>query len=335
MKLPHLFLFIISCCLCQTTLARRLNYIEAHNLRLSSQTHSPHWINPFVFNKNPGNFEVNALVSGQKDVLKLYNDIESKDEQKIIDRLEESFGKPYDLSAKISVGIKVGSFSQFFSTNGGAVLLVTDPIFPELKGFLFHDYTSTSAYIFRPTKALMLKPQVSIGFRRVLDKTLTTGDLVDKSLDVKFNKAPFIGFAEVNFLATYNTFGYGHLLGEISSLPMISNKYEYWETFLGYKTPNFAKKLNWEFRELSLYGGYSPLYAGHYDVHRTFKTGIRFSPTKELSLDFFTMDEFYPGGLISYTFKHFEFAMFTFERAYDDHGEQKSRQYGLNLKFAW
>src|SRR3989344_5558774 len=113
MKLPHFFLFIISCCLCQTTLARRLNYIEAHNLRLSSQTHSPHWINPFVFNKNLGNFEVNTLVSGQKDVLKLYNDIESKDEQKIIDRLEESFGKPYDLSAKISVGLKVGSFSQF------------------------------------------------------------------------------------------------------------------------------------------------------------------------------------------------------------------------------
>lgn len=334
MKLPHFFLLLASI-FATTASARELNYIEAHNLRLSSQTHPLHWINPFVFNKNPGNFETNVFVSTQKDVQKLYNDVQSKDEPRIIARLSDSFGKPYDLSAKINFGFKMDNWSQYFSTNGGAVLLVTDPVFPELRGFLFHDYTSTTAYLYKPTPAWVIKPQVSIGARRILDQTLSTGDLVSESLDVKFNKKPYIGFAEVNLLSTYNTFGYGHLVFELTSLPLRSSDYEYWETFVGYKTINIAKKLDWKISEFSFYGGYAPVYAGKYDVNRTFKLGSRIGLLEALDLDVFTTDEFYPGGLLSYTFKNFELAVFTFERAYDDFGRQKSRQYGANFKFAW
>lgn len=327
MKLPHFFLlstfFITS-----SVFARKLNFIEAHNLRLSSQTHPLHWMNPFVFNKNPGKYETNIFASGQKDVVNLYNDIQSKSEQKIIDRLQDSFGKPYDISAKVSFGYKSGNFSQFISTNAGAVMLVTDPVFPDLKGFLFQDYTSNTSYIFRPFKGMMIKPVLTAGVRRTIDQTYTTGDLVSSNLDVRFNKAPYIGFAEINLLVTQNTFGYGNFLFELTSLPLMSYKYKYWDTFLGYKTPNF-------FNIMSFYGGYSPLYAGHYDVGRTYKTGIRVAPSSAFNMDVFTFDKFYPGALASYTWTHFELAAFTFERAYDDFGNQKSRQYGFNLKFAW
>lgn len=334
MKLPHFFL-LISLFLVSSVNARELNYIEAHNLRLSSQTHPLHWMNPFVFNKNPRNYETNVFVSSQKDVQKLYNDVQSKDQNQIIDRLNESFGEPYDLSAKINFGFKKDNWSQYFSTNGGAVLLVTDPVFPELKGFLFHDYTSTTAYLYKPTPALVIKPQISVGVRRILDRTLSTGDLVSESLDVKFNKQPYIGFAELNLLGTYNTFGFGHFIFELSSLPLKSSDYEYWETFIGYKTINIARKFDWKISELSFYGGYAPVYAGKYDVNRTIRLGSRIGLIEALVLDVFTTDDLYPGALLSYTFKYFEIAIFTFERAYDDFGRQKSRQYGANLKFAW
>lgn len=334
MRLSH-FLFLFLLIGFKSAFARRLNYIEAHNLRLSSQTHPTHWMNPFVFNKNPKTVEANIFVSGHKDIKDVYDDVTSKDQQKIEDRLAKSFGNPYDLEAKVGFGFRSGNFSQFISTNGGAVLLVTDPVFPDLKGFLYHDYTMTSAYLFKPSRALVIKPQVSYGVRRVLDRTYSVGDLVDQGLDVKFDKVPYVGFVEAGLLATYNTFGYGHFLFELTSLPLISYEYQYWDTFIGYKTPNFAKYLNMKEGEVSFYGGYSPLYAGKYDVDRTFKTGLRVVPWKMLSLDVFTIDKFYPGALLGLSLSNFELSLFTLERAYDDFGKQKSRQYGLNLKFLW
>ncbi len=171
------------------------------------------------------------------------------------------------MSAKFNFGFKIDNWSQHFSTNGGAVLLVTDPVFPELRGFLFHDYASTTAYLYRPIPALVIKAQITFGFRKTLDETLTTGDLVSEGLDVKFNKQPYIGFAELSLLSTYNTFGYGHLIFELTSLPLKSSDYEYWETFIGYKSINIARKLDWGIAELSFYGGYAPIYAGKYDVN--------------------------------------------------------------------
>ena len=334
MRLSH-FIFLFLVFLSEAAIARRLNYIEAQNLRLSGQTHPNHWMNPFVFNKTPKSYEANLFVAGHKDVKDLYDDMTSKDQTKIENRLDKSFGKPYDLEAKIGFGYRSGNFSQFFSTNGGAVLLVTDPVFPELQGFLFHDYTGASAYLYKPTKALVIKPQLTYGVRRVLDRTYTVGDLVDQGLDVKFNKVPYVGFVEAGLLATYNTFGYGHFLFELTSLPLLKYDYQYWDAFVGYKTPNFAKRLGMSGGEISLYGGYSPFYAGKYDVERTIKTGLRLAPWNFLSLDIFTQDKFYPGALLALSSTHTEFSLFTIERAYDDFGKQKSRQYGLNFKVFW
>lgn len=315
--------------------AKKLNYIEAHLMRLSSQQNPTHWLLPFRQVKNPKNFESNIMLSMEKDTYSLYKDIQSKNQDKIQERLEDSFGKPYDVSAKVNFGFRYQNFSQFFSTNGGAVLLVTDPVFPELKGFLFHDYTASSAYLFRPHPRLILKPQISYGVRKVLDEEYTVGDLVDKSLDVKFNETPYIGFLEFNLLSIFSLSSYGQLLFEVNSFPLMKNDYEYWDTFLGYKTPNFLKSKGWAFSELSFYGGYAPFYAGHYDVSRTYKVGVRTAIGQNFDLDIFTMDDFYPAAIAAFNFMYASLEFFTFERAYDDFGNQKSREYGMNIKALW
>jgi hypothetical protein len=315
--------------------ARKTNFIEAHFLRLSSQQSSIQWLLPFNPVKDPTRLEANVMLSLQKDTYSLYKDIDSKDQNKIEERLQDSFGKPYDVSAKINLGYRFKRFSQFFSTNGGAVLLATDPVFPELQGFLYHDFTSSTAYIFKPYSRLMLKPQISYGARRVLDRKYSLGDLVDKSLDVKFNKAPYIGFLEFNLLWIYSLSEWGQILFQANSLPLIRNEYEYWDTFLGYKTPNLIKNMNWVLSELSLYAGYSPFYGGHYDVSRTYKMGVKTSLSDFLTLDIFTMDNFYPAAILSLRSSYLTVELFSFERAYDDLGYQKSREYGANLKLRW
>jgi hypothetical protein len=307
--------------------ARRMNFIEAHQLRLSSQQNALHWLNPFQQTRNPQTFESNVYFSEQKDVYSLYKDVQSKDQTKITNRLQDSFGHPYDASAKVNFGYRNGALSQFFSTNAGAVLVATDPVFPELKGFLFHDYVSSTGYLFKPTKNWVIKPQLNLGVRRTLDKSYTTGDLVSSKLDVKFNKTPYIGFMELNLMSIYSFASWGQALAEINSLPLIKNDYQYWDTFLGYRSPIF-----WE--TTYVYGGYAPLYAGKYDVARTQKWGARFGKNF-FSLDVFTMDKYYPGAIMGFMFKFVEVSLVTFERAYDDFGKQKSRQYDFNLKMSW
>jgi hypothetical protein len=315
--------------------ARELNFIESHLLRLSAQQNPTQWLLPFSQTRNPTPYEVNVFGSVGPDTYGLYSDLTSKNQAKIQKRLDDSYGQPYDISAKVNFGYRHERFSQFMSTNGGAVLLVTDPVFPELKGFLFHDYTATSSYIFYPTKRFMLKPQLSYGVRRILDREYTSGDLVEKGLDVKFNKAPYVGFAELNLLGVFSLSQWGSLLFTLSSLPVVKRTYEYWDTFVGYRTPSIAGKKSGWLNSWNFYGGYSPVYAGNYDVDRTVKIGTNLSLLRNIHLDIFTIDQFYPAAILSYDARFVSLELLTLERAYDDFGRQKARQYGANLKIKW
>lgn len=332
MKYLHIVFFIF---LSSSVQARRLNYLEAHLLRFSSQQDPTHWLLPFSFQRKSSQIETNSTLSMQKDTYSLYKDIDSKNQSRIQSRLSDSFGQPYDVSAKLNAGFRYRGISQFISTTGGASLLVTDPVFPELKSFIYHDYAASTAYTFRPLMNLTMRPQVNYGVRRIMDKTYSAGDLVDKKLDLNFNKQPYIGFVEINLISLYKLGDWGHALFELTSLPLIQSEYQYWDTFLGYKTPNILKNQQWLLTELAFYGGYSPFYGGGYDVSRSYKIGSKLSISEWITADLFTMDEFYPASILTFNFTHLELDLFTFERAYDDFGNQKSRQYGLNLKTKW
>jgi hypothetical protein len=309
--------------------ARDLNFTEAHLLRLSSQQEPLRWLLPFRPVQSFSQASAGLFVSSEKEVPAVYRDIQSRDEDRIESRLLESYGRPYDASAKLFAQYHWGQFTQSISVNAGAAILITDPVFPEVRGFLFNDYLAATAYTFRPYAGLMLRPQVSYGLRRYLDREFTVGNLVDSRLDVNLSAAPYLAVAEFNLIATQELgAGMGELLFEIASLPLNNVGYAYWETFLGYRTPDF-------FQRLYFYGGYSPFYGGDYDVNRTFKVGANMRPWEWLSLDLFTMDRWYPAAVASVQFKHLQLDLFTFERAFDHFEFQRARQYGLALKLGW
>lgn len=303
-----------------------MNFMEAHHLRLSSQENVNNWLMPHTPDKDH-DFAFTFFGTGNKDVPEVYDDIQSKKQDKIENRINSSYGKPYDAAAKVQFLFQKNSFRQAFSTNGGAVFVVTDPVFPELRGMIFHDYMASSSYKFQMGD-FSFRPQLSYGFRRTLFRELTAGDLVQEKLNVKFNKAANVGLVEFGLQSAYKMSHYGEVFFDVNALPLTNYEYKYWETILGYRTPLL-------YQRLFLYAAFSPLYGGYYDVSRTYKLGANLSLVDSLRLHLFTLDDFYPGAEIQYRLGIVEVAVMTFERAYDDYGHQKSRQYGAALRLVF
>lgn len=318
-------LFIIS-----SAHSRDLNFIESHLLRLSSSLEAEHWLLPFNNKAYSRLLDINFFVSGHQKDIDLYQDINSKNQERIQGRLESSYGRPYDASAKINLAFHFENITQSFSTNAGAVMVVSDPVFPELKALFFHDYLGASSYLFRPFDHIIFRPQISYGFRRLVDRQYSIANLVNKSYSANLSEVSYKGFAEMSFLGILGVGEWGKVIIEGNSLPVSKQDHNYWDTFLGFKTNNLLSTGNF-----NLYAGYSPLYGGEYDVSRTYKIGANIKIAEFFKVDLFTMDKFYPAAIVTFLFNYLEFSLSTFERSYDDYGTQKSRQYAMTLKFQW
>jgi hypothetical protein len=312
-------IFFVFICFSGAAFAKSLGFMESHALRLSSQDEVNQWLIP-MSSESHQNFGFTVFYSGNREVKDVYDDLQSKDQGRIEKRIDSSYGSPYDASAKIQAKFDYANFRQTLSTNAGAVLVVTDPIFPELQGFLFHDYMGSSSYRFVFPNA-MVKPQVSYGYRKLMNRRLTAGQVASEKINVKLDKSPSVGLMEFSLESKYFIRKFGEIFFEVNSLPLTNYEYSYYETNVGYRSPLFA-------RLISFYAAYTPFYGGHYDVSRTFKLGTEIRPVDHLRLSLFTFDEFYLGGEAQLRFKNFELALLTFERSHDDYGYQKSRQYG-------
>lgn len=311
---------------------QNLNFIESHQLRLSAHESPEEWMIPFHYEKRPGNLDSGIFVSGKKEVLDLFNDLQTRDRTKMTDRLNNSFGMPYDASAKVGFLYRYHEWSQQLTINAGTALIVNDPVFPQLRGLIFQDYTASSSYMFRTEdKKWAFKPRLVYGFRRMLFGEYTTGDLLNNTLNTKIKEEPTHFFSELSFQSAYQ-FPIFQFLVEANSIPLTNQNYSYWDSFVGLRTYNLAKYLNHSLKTLTFYGGYSPYYGGYYDASRTIKVGTQVAVNEYLAFDVFTLDKFLPGARLALTYQWFELSLHTFERAYDDYLLQKSRQYGLNLK---
>ncbi len=297
--------------------------MESHSLRLSSQDEVNQWIIPMSQERHE-TVGLTIFASGHKDVLDVYEDLQSKNQPRIEKRIDSSYGTPYDASAKIQASIDYANFRQTLSTNAGAIFVVTDPIFPELQGLLFHDYMASTSYRF-VFPHMVFKPQISYGYRKLLYRTLNAGQVASEKIKVQFNKVESVGLAEFSLESKFFLREYGEIFFEINSLPLTNYEYSYYDTNVGYRSPLFA-------RLISFYAAYSPFYGGEYDVSRTLKLGAEIRPIDHVRLTLFTLDDFYLGGEAQILFRNFELALLTFERAFDDYGYQKSRQYGAFLK---
>jgi len=317
--------------------AKNLNYMQAHLFRLSSEDKIEEWLIPLIRYAPSGHDQLNfnVMVSANPEVPDTIADLNSKDKSRTRARLDQSYGKPYDVGTKLSISTQISSFEQIISSNAGAVLIVHDPVFPFIEGIMFHDYTGTSLYHFK-YKNLLLKPQVSYGLRRTLEKDLSVGDFVEKKIKIKFSDEPWRFYSEAGFLSQLSL-DYCYLLFDLNAYPITQNRYNYWNSNLGIRSKNIVKNLD-SFsliRYLDLYFSYSPFYGGQYDVSRTVTLGTGFYFNSYLGTDIFLIDDYSWGILLKLNYNFVYLSLFTFKTAYDDYHNFESRQYGLNLKLSF
>ena len=335
MKLIYIgsFLFLIS----TSALSRNLNYIESNLFRISSFIRSEEWIQPFYryHKKSFPNYQISVFGSTHPEVKDLIDDIDSKDNDLIQNRIDNSYGKPYDASAKVQVLFRHERFIQTFSANAGAVATVNDPVFPELTGMLFQDYVATSSYIYKYNEEFTFIPRLILGKRRVLDSSLTVAEIIDRKPDTKIKNRPWNTIIDFSLAARYE-FESFDLLAELNSLPISNNEYNYWDTNLGIKTKNLKGLLAMDsIRRIDAYISYSPIYGGNYDVARTVKLGAGIEFSDSFMVDVFLHDEFLFGTIIKYNQDYFTLSLSTHENSYDDFHTQLSRKYSANISIQY
>lgn len=322
------FFLIISSAIATT----KLGFIESQSLRLSSKERADSLFIPFHYPKNLKHLELNATLLGKNDDYLLYKDLVSKDQERITNRLNHSFGVPYDAHAKTNMVYRYHEFTQQFSFNSSALAFIKDPVFPEFKTFMYYDQWGTSAYLFKPIKNLQFKPQIGYGRRKIINKNFTTGDFVNQPPNLKLKRSKWHYQSEFSFNTIYSIPLF-QILFELNSLPLTNSDYDYWDSFLGMRTINLASLFSDKLQLVSFFAGYSPFYGGYYDVKRTMKFGTQIYFKENLGFNVFTTDQMLFGGQLIAHFNHIEIDLYSIKRAYDDYLLYQSRLYGMNLKF--
>jgi hypothetical protein len=332
-KTLFIFLFVFFSAHLRSNDKVYLNYIQAHQFRLSATDNINEWIIPFYQKTEYSNPFIELLIFGSanRKVPSLIKDVDSKNKDRIQKTVDENYGNPLDASAKISLRFRIKNIRQSFSTNAGAFALVNDPIFPYINGTLFHDYTSNTSLTLKWGKKLELIPKLTIGRRRVLYKTITVTDLADKKPDTKIKNRPFRDFSEFSLHSKYD-FKKASVFFHLNSLPIRSQRFQYWDSNVGLKIPNFINMSNTMlFKNVTASVSFSPFYGGSYSMRNTIKAGVGFHFSKYLTLDAFLSDQFLPGAILKLDSRIFNLTFFSFERHMNSLDVKGSRQYGFNF----
>lgn len=312
--------------------ARELNYLESQLFRLSSYERNEEWVLPFYrYHKNSfPRFRFTTFFAMTPKVPEIIDDIESKNQKRIESRIDTMFGKPYDANAKVSLGFQYQKFTQTFSLNHSATVIVNDPVFPELEMLYIQDEVATTSYIYTFKKGYII-PRLIYGRRKILDSSLSAIELANnKSID-RIEKHNWIGFVDFSVSSQYR-FNYFDVIAEINSLPLSNQKYNYWNSNIGVKSKNLSNHIDFiNIKKLDAFAFYSPFYGGNYGVSKTIKFGIGAELDDWILLDIFTDANFLIGAISKFNFKYFTLSAFTYEYTYDEYLNQTTRQYGLSI----
>jgi len=307
-----------------------VSFLRAHNFQLSTAHSLRSWLGvPELAKENA--FQVDLLLAENREVWDVYSDIKSKDRSRIQSRLEKSYGQPLDAEAKAGFSFHLGKFEQTFFANAAVALMVNDPVFPELSGILFNDYTLSSSYTFTLPHGIKFRPTIQYGIRRTLDQSFTVGQLLDTKPNVKLKTYPYRFYSEAS-MNIERPFEFGILSASISSFPVTQKYYDYWKTEVSARSRNLLQATSITFpRQVYLWAGLSPFFGGAYNWGRTVQVGTSVGWTNFLRTDLFLFDNFRIAAIVTARIAFLHAEIFTFERSEDDHKALNSRQYGLAL----
>lgn len=324
--------------------AERMNYIEASQLRLTSSNNTSDWIIPFYQNPltsekqlSTKTFALRAGFFGSSNHLlpSIYSDIKKQDVPVVIEKLDNQFGSPLDALAKVFVETNWRQYTLGLSVNAGGSLIQNNPTFPQIDGFGFYNAAINFSRRLDFFVGSLTTIKITTGFMHSSRFSVNLGDIIDDSVDVRVDKQPADWFMNLSLKNQY-TSDYGVISMEANSLPLFSNKYFYWNTNLGYRSPTFLNnESSLVLHNLSFYGLFSPFYGGRYKIKDTIKLGTSAGLTSIFALDLFTTLDFIFGAYAKFRYSIFEISAFSLQQNYDILGLQSSRSHGISFSFVF
>jgi len=317
--------------------ASDLNYIQTEHLRDAQKSSSLLYSSsaPTTSRYIPDTFSFNNTIWATKETKATYDDFRSKNNQAIAQRLDQSYGTPYE--AFLHVGFQGNAFDYNFGLNNTAstLMMTQNPVYPTVDLFVMQDHNLFLAKKFFLLSTWYVMPQVNYGMRKVLKKSYTTSELVNDGLKIRLNQIEFKNYLSSSFTTKIKFYDFYPFL-ELNAIPVAGNDSGAWNSQLGVSSANlFSYFLLPRLFELTFNLSYSPFYAGHYDVSRTIKSELNFNYAKSFYFDFLLEDEFSPGARLAYKLYFLEIAAFTRLRAYDDYHFQRARIYGGEFSLSW
>jgi hypothetical protein len=318
----------------------KLNSMESELFRFSSiretQNHFIPWRRetPESIKELGYNWFFDAFLFGNSSLKNAYEDFSSDNEDEILERINQSYGKPLTTIARLGVQYKNKDFKQGLYANGGEVFLLNNPVFPELHGVLLIDFSSITEYSwYSSNDKFRFTPSLAISRRKSLKKTLSFSEIILDKSSYKLSQTNWYNTVDASLESEYS-FSHFSLMASARSVPIYGQKYNYWDTIVGFKTTNLAKKMDSRFlADLNFFGHYSPFYGGRYDVKKNYSLGTGIGFSDHLLLDLFISGKFYVNAGVKLNLENFEISIYTKKDSYDDFFIQEARFVGINSRF--
>lgn len=342
MKFRHLLLFVsfllTNLVLIQTLSAStELKLLDSQLLRMKDHSNPIEIINPFSRPNRVADWSISLFFSGEQNVLNFYQDISSKNQTRINQKLQNSFGVPYSFFTQVDLykifNIGDVKFKQGLHANLGGSFYLIDPVFPEVETLLFKNYNASTELNFLIHSDYKVNFSVNYGIMQILNQKLTVGQLVESKPSFKLSERPYNFYMNINLKSEYRLENWGRVLVEMTSLPITKVDYKIFNSFLGFETHNLFQA-DWSHDyTVKLYAGYSPFYQGNYLNNRTAIFGTKFRFFDVVNFDLFTNDHTYLGAHLAVGTSLYNLSVFTYQQSYDDYGIYKFRNYGFNLNY--
>ena len=306
--------------------SEKLGYLQSNLLRLAEKDHVSSWFFPAnrlqrVNLRNPNYLNAtDMMVFGHSEFPELIEDLQSKNDKIIEERVNRSFGEPFEAAIKVKSEIMFNKdWSVSISSNAAEVFILNNPVLPTLDFFIYQDFN----FGMRWTEFSLVA-----GRRRSLNKKVDVVDVLNKSQNLKIGQLPWYSYINLSYEKQFDLEVLDLNLN-LDSIPVISTPYEYWQSNISLKSKNLISY----FYYTNVFLQFSPVYSGSYVFNKTIKFGPQFMFSKYIGSDIVFDSHFNVSYFFKALLENFEFDLYVVKSIYDDFYFNESRTYGLNFRF--
>ena len=310
---------------------KKLGLLQSKLFQLTSSGSFQEWLIHPSYSKKDFSNKTLFLFSKSSGFFDFYNNLRTKDSQKISTAISNSVGTPNTLIYKIEGVYKKGFFNHSFSYNSGQFLFI-DPSNSQKVDGLFYSALGGKLYskfVFPKLKMIVI-PKIIYGLRKSLDKNFSSAELVLNQPDQTLGKNPWKVFSELNLLTNINLKILDMTLN-LQSFPLLNKDFIFWEFSTGLKSkkiPLFKKGTSFDF-----FANFSPYVGGDYEKKRTMRYGSSLYLNRKVRLNIFLLENSKLGLHLAWKSKNLSVSIHSYEMLYSNNYSIKKNGVDFKYKF--